>query len=262
MLKYCAVIGQPIEHSLSPVIHRAAYQELGLAWEYTAIEVTPSELPGFIAGLDDCWVGLSVTMPHKQAIMELGKPTALAQLVGAGNTFLVDSGLVTNTDVAGFRHAITMEPTTARVIGGGGTARAGIVALSQLGCRYLNLVLRTPSKATELIELATRLGMEVAVDQLGNSVSPTDVTICALPPTAADAWLDEILADTQLCLDVAYTPWETALNRQAREFRIEFRSGIDLLAGQAVEQVRLMTGEDVDVELLASAALAELDRRR
>lgn len=262
MLKQCAVIGQPIHHSLSPAIHQAAYAELGLDWDYSAIEVSPEGLPSFIADLGESWVGLSVTMPHKQALLDLGDPDELTRLVGAGNTYLVGSKLVTNTDVAGFVHAIGQEPVTARIIGGGGTARAAIVALSKLGCRYLNLVLRNPAKAAELDELATELGMEVAVDPLGVPLSPAEVTISALPGLAADDWLDSILADTDFLLDVAYDPWPTALHRAAEESGIGFASGIDLLVGQAVEQVRLMTGLEVSVELLTAAALAELERRR
>lgn len=261
MLKHCAVIGQPVGHSLSPAIHQAAYAELGLDWDYSAIEVTPADLADFIAGLDDAWVGLSVTMPHKQTILELGEPDELARLVGAGNTYLVESKLVTNTDVAGFVHAIGQTPVTARIIGGGGTARAAVVALSKLGCRYLNLVLRNPAKATELDALATSLGIEVAVDRLGIPLSPAEVTISTLPPRAADEWVEQILSDTEFCLDVAYDPWPTALHRTAEEAGIATATGIDLLAGQAVEQLRLMTGSEVTVESLISAALAELALR-
>ncbi|MDR1808011.1 MAG: shikimate dehydrogenase [Propionibacteriaceae bacterium] len=104
----CAVIGSPIAHSLSPVLHRAAYQWLGLDWQYDRHEVTVAALPAFVAGLDASWRGLSCTMPLKEAIVELGVPDATVEDLGVANTVIFDgapgdrvSTRIRNTDVEG-----------------------------------------------------------------------------------------------------------------------------------------------------------------
>src|SRR6476619_2857343 len=96
----CAVLGSPIAHSLSPVLHRAAYAELGLDWTYDRFEVRAEELPAFVAGLDGSWRGLSLTMPLKVAVLELGEVDPLAALAGAGNTLILEphGRRVYNTD--------------------------------------------------------------------------------------------------------------------------------------------------------------------
>jgi shikimate 5-dehydrogenase len=88
----CAVIGHPVAHSLSPAIHRAAYQVLGLEWSYQAIDVEPGGLRAFIEGLDGSWRGLSVTMPHKADLVELGETDATVDMLGAANTWVCRDG--------------------------------------------------------------------------------------------------------------------------------------------------------------------------
>ena len=102
------MLGSPIDHSLSPVLHRAAYAELGLNWTYDRFEVSESDLAGFVAGLDSSWRGLSVTMPLKVAVLDLGEADPVAQRAGAGNTLIFTDGgpRVYNTDVAGLVWAV------------------------------------------------------------------------------------------------------------------------------------------------------------
>ena len=84
------MIGHPVAHSLSPVLHRAAYRHLGLNWEYAAVDVPPGQLSAFLAGLDERWRGLSVTMPHKQELLGFGAGDATTELVGAANTLVLE----------------------------------------------------------------------------------------------------------------------------------------------------------------------------
>src|SRR3954463_11054294 len=109
MKKHCAVLGSPVEHSLSPVMHRAAYDELGLSWSYDAIEMTSEALPGFLDGLDVSWRGLSLTMPLKRTVVplldSLDEHAARSQAV---NTVLLgdERRLGFNTDVPGATAAL------------------------------------------------------------------------------------------------------------------------------------------------------------
>jgi hypothetical protein len=101
-VRRCAVLGSPIQHSLSPALHRAAYGYLGLDWTYDRVEVDERGLAAFVGGLDASWRGLSLTMPLKVAVLELGNVDQLASLAGAGNTLILEGGsrTVHNTDVA------------------------------------------------------------------------------------------------------------------------------------------------------------------
>ena len=105
----CAVLGSPIGHSLSPALHRAAYRELGLTtWVYDRFEVGESELADVVEQCDPSWRGLSVTMPLKVAVLELGEVDSVAELAGAGNTLIFDDDArrVYNTDVGGLVWAV------------------------------------------------------------------------------------------------------------------------------------------------------------
>ena len=163
MTTRCAVLGSPIAHSLSPVLHRAAYAELGLDWQYTAHEVSDSELPAFLAGLDETWRGLSLTMPLKRAVVpmldELSDRAAQAQAV---NTVILEPGRRTghNTDIPGavaaVRERTDLPLRTAVIVGGGATASSTLLALADLGCTSVRVVVRDTSRVEETLEAAGR----------------------------------------------------------------------------------------------------------
>jgi len=113
-VRRCAVLGSPIKHSLSPALHRAAYVSLGLNWIYERVEVDAEGLTSWVDGLDASWRGLSLTMPLKVAVLELGEVDQLARLAGAGNTLILESGSrrVYNTDVGGLTWAVGQVATT------------------------------------------------------------------------------------------------------------------------------------------------------
>lgn len=266
-MRRCAVIGYPAQHSLSPALHRAAYRELGLDWDYQAIDVVPGGVAGFIASLDESWRGLSVTMPHKAAICAFGTPDDVVRLVGVGNTLLLDEPRsVHNTDVSGLVRALGWHGVDqvgrATMVGAGATARSALVALHQLGLTDLNVLVRDPQRATDLKALASHLRVRVRVDVLGTVDARGEIIICTLPGEAADPFLDTLLAPAATVLDVSYAPWPSALASAAMQSAITVISGLDLLVGQAVDQVRLMTGSDVDPAVLLSAGQEVLGRRR
>ena len=136
-----AVLGSPIAHSLSPAVHAAGYAALGLTdWSYTLVEMDVAGLPGFVAGLDEQWRGLSLTMPLKEVCLEVaGVVTPLARSAGAGNTLVrqAEGGwLADNTDVPGLVDALSpawQRGTRAAILGAGATARSTVLALASMG---------------------------------------------------------------------------------------------------------------------------------
>src|SRR5690625_4755214 len=165
-----AVLGQPVAHSLSPVLHRAAYAALGLSgWTYTRHEVSEEQFPAFLASLDPSWVGLSVTMPLKQvALRSVDHIEPLAEGVGAANTVLLPGGGVsvgTSSDVYGIVQALMevapaqWHPRTGVILGGGATASAALAGLGQLGITAPTVVVRSPGRAGPVVRASTRMGL-------------------------------------------------------------------------------------------------------
>lgn len=258
-----AVLGHPVAHSLSPVLHRAAYSQLGLPWDYDRIDVTGPELAGFLDSLDASWVGLSLTMPLKRdAVPLLDDVDPVAAATGAVNTVVLDHGrrLGFNTDVDGIvvalreRGQIGAEPS-ATVVGGGATARSAVAALAQLGARSVSVVLRRPDALGELTATATAVGVALVAlpwDRPGEALA-ADLVVCTVPAHAADELAGSLPDQPGLLLDVVYDPWPTDLARAWALRGAPVASGLDLLLHQAVRQVALMTGRDVAVAPLRAA---------
>src|SRR3954447_12913031 len=159
----CAVLGDPVEHSLSPVLHRAAYAALGLDWTYDAVPVASGGLAEFLGGLDGRWRGLSLTMPLKREAMPLlTSRDSWAALAGAANTLLLDGDGVhgLNTDVPGaiaaLREATDASVERAVVLGGGATATSVLLALAELGCGSAVLAVRDAARVVETLEAVRR----------------------------------------------------------------------------------------------------------
>ncbi len=158
MRRRCGVLGDPVAHSLSPVLHRAAYAELGLAWTYDAHRVPAGGLEEFLSGLDAEWRGLSLTMPLKREAMALAdQVTDRARLAGAVNTLVLDDGvrLGDNTDlpgaVAAIRERTSLPLASALVLGGGATATSVGLALVELGVSSIRLAVRDEARAGETV---------------------------------------------------------------------------------------------------------------
>ena len=217
-----AVLGHPISHSKSPALHRAAYAHLGVALDYSAIDVTEAALPAFMAGVredlrqGESWRGLSVTMPLKSGMVrEVDEVRGVARDLGVVNTVAFerpaagDSAGETrlvgyNTDVAGIvnalRHAGAASAPTAVVLGGGGTSAAAVAALKELGAPDADIFVRNVTRAAEARAAAAAIGLPVRVLPLAGAaaaVAGADVVISTLPPRAADplaAELSELFA--------------------------------------------------------------------
>ena len=213
-----------MRHSLSPVLHAAAYAALGLGdWAYTAVECDEAGLRGFVEGLDGTWAGLSLTMPLKRVALEVADTVSdLAAAVGAANTLLLDGRRhAENTDVAGIVAALRStggsRVDSAVVLGAGGTAQAALAALMELGCTEPTVLVRNPARTGDLRAAAERLGVRPAVGVLpGADLPEADVVISTLPAGAADG----LRVRGGTVLDVIYAPWPDAVRGGGRGGRL------------------------------------------
>ncbi|HEV7656335.1 MAG TPA: shikimate dehydrogenase [Mycobacteriales bacterium] len=260
-----AVLGRPVGHSLSPVLHSAAYAALGLAdWAYTAVDCGEDELAGFLAGLGPEWAGLSLTMPLKRVgLAAADEVDPLADAVGAANTLLLgERRTAYNTDVAGIaaalREAGTQSPRSAVLLGAGGTAQAALAALVTLGITNPVVLVRDVGRTGELRATADRLGAELDLRAgLPGPVPAVDLVISTLPAGAAD----ELVPVGGVVLDVVYAPWPTRFAATAAAGGATVVSGLTMLLHQAAAQVDLMTGRTAPVEAMRQALDAAVRAR-
>jgi shikimate dehydrogenase len=262
-----AVLGHPVAHSLSPVLHRAAYEALGLTgWRYDAIDVTEDDLPAFLAGLDASWAGLSLTMPLKQTVIGLlDHVEPLAEVVGAVNTVLFQGRTLVgaNTDVHGIVAALGLDGQigTAAVLGAGATASSTLAALAQLGCTSPVVYVRAIGRAGGLMRAAHRMGVTPVyrtLDSAAPEIGRADVVVSTLPPHAADPLADQLEVATGVLLDVAYDPRPTALSAAWATAGGVVVGGEQMLLHQAAEQVRLMTGHPAPLAAMSAALESKL----
>jgi shikimate dehydrogenase len=270
----CAVLGDPIDHSLSPVIHRAAYAALGLdGWRYDAVPVPSGGLAGFLDGLDPAeWRGLSLTMPLKrEALPLLGSYDDWVRDTGACNTVLLEPdgsrhGL--NTDVTGALMVLgehDVPVTRAVVLGGGATATSMLLALAERGMRHATLLVRDADRAADTVRAvaAHRSAPTVEVSALDEAEElEADVLVSTVPASAQVPDLVAATARVPLVFDVVYDPWPTPVAVAAVQSGRTVLSGLDLLVAQAVNQVVAMTGRfDVPVGAMRRAAEEALAAR-
>ncbi len=267
-----AVLGSPIAHSLSPVLHEAAYRELGLsAWSYEAYEVDAAGLAPFVAALDEEWRGLSLTMPLKGVALEVASHVDdLGQRSGAVNTlYRREDGLwgATNTDVHGIVEALRPhlppDPRRALVLGAGATARSSVLALAELGVQILTVRARDTSRAADLLAWALDLGLGIgsgSVAGIGPWVTTRDdIVISTVPADAgADVAATVPARHSGVLLDVVYAGWPTPLATAAREAGMTVVPGLDMLVEQAARQFHLFTGQRAPVDVMRAAGVDAL----
>ena len=249
-----AVWGDPIEHSRSPVLHAAAYRELGLPWEYGRKRVTEGGFPAAIGELDATWRGLSLTMPLKNvAARSAVSLDDAARLTGAVNTYLVtpDGPRGFNTDVGGLANALREADlagaTTARILGAGATATSAVLSLAELGVKRVEVVARRPEAVVPLRELAARVGVEVGMSSFDEpgTPGPVAVTIGALPGNVdAGPGIRPYAENGGLLVDVVYGNWPTSLAEQWLAAGNAAINGLPMLLHQALLQVRVFVGGD------------------
>ncbi|MFG2214164.1 MULTISPECIES: shikimate dehydrogenase [unclassified Streptomyces] len=248
-----AALGSPIAHSLSPVLHRAAYAELGLdGWTYDRFEVDEAALPGFVQGLDSTWAGLSLTMPLKRAIIPLlDSVSETASSVEAVNTVvLTEDGRLAgdNTDIPGMIAALRergVERTeSAAVLGAGATASSALAALSQICAGPVTAYVRSRERGDEMRGWGERLGVDVRIADWAEAEQAlrAPLIIATTPAGATDGLMDAVPERPGTLFDVLYEPWPTGLASAWTAHGGPVIGGLDLLVHQAVLQVEQMTG--------------------
>ncbi len=261
-----AVVGSPIAHSLSPVLHGAAYASLGLdGWTYERVERDAAGLPAWVDGLGPEWVGLSVTMPGKRAALALASSvTERASAVGAANTLVrADDGWHADcTDVAGVTGALRSAGgfsggRSGLVLGAGGTAAATLAGFVDVGLNEATMLVRDPARAVDTVQTAERLGLPLRVERfdsvdLDRLVADADVVVSTLPGGAVDRYVPA-LAHAPCVLDVVYHPWPTPLAAAVKAAGGRLATGLDMLLHQAFGQVELFTGESAPREAMRDA---------
>lgn len=268
----CAVWGSPIAHSLSPVLHRAAYAALRLRdWTYEARDVDETGFDAALAGLDDQWRGLSLTMPLKEAALRTASHvTATAADTGVANTLVhgPEGWTGYNTDVHGIavalREAGCHDPTHAMIVGSGATARSAVAALASSGTRQITFMVRSSARP-ETVDQARRAGITVSEVPMGQW-SLSDVVISTVPPVAITGLGAFPRSDRdespRTVLDVVYGAGRTPLQTTAAAAGWTVQEGTVMLLHQATEQVALMTGRPAPLQAMADALDRELAMRR
>ncbi|MEV0323947.1 shikimate dehydrogenase [Streptomyces sp. NPDC050658] len=248
-----AVLGSPIAHSLSPVLHRAAYGELGLVdWAYDLFDVDEAALPGFVEGLGPEWAGLSLTMPLKRAVIPLlDEVSETAASVEAVNTvvFKEDGRRVgDNTDIPGIVAALRErgieEVETAAILGAGATASSALAALARICTGEVVAYVRSEARAAEMRQWGERLDVEVRTADWADAEQAltAPLVIATTPAGTTDALSGAVPERPATLFDVLYDPWPTALAARWSAYGGAVVSGLDLLVHQAVLQVEQMTG--------------------
>lgn len=262
---YAEVIGDPISHSKSPLIHRFWLDALGIEADYRACHVRRHELPGYLETrrADTAWRGCNITVPHKEAALELvTNPGGLRETIGAINTvFRNEEGAIAgaNTDAAGFMapiSALDLEARPIAVIGAGGAARAVLFALAHLGAGPVTILNRTPGKAAGLLAHFGLKGQAAALDAKLPSaallVNASSLGMTGQPPLQID--LTPLAADA-IVYDLVYAPLRTDLLRAAQDRGLAIVDGLEMLIGQAALAFELFFGaappRDRDDELRA-----------
>jgi shikimate dehydrogenase len=271
--RHAAVLGSPIKHSLSPVLHGAAYQALELGgWHYDMIECDEAGLPALVGQMGPEWAGLSLTMPLKRVALTVAdEVTPLAQAVGAANTLVFSAAggrLADNTDVSGMAEALREAGVTkveqAVILGAGGTAQGALATLREMGHLSPIVVVRSVSRTRELRETAERLGMTPTISGglFAEPLPAADLVISTLPGGAADPLSSSAWSPGTTVLDMVYAPWPTALAGSALAAGGTVVSGLTMLLYQAVAQVELITGRPGPVEAMRTALLAAVAARQ
>jgi shikimate dehydrogenase len=278
--KICALIGDPVEHSMSPAIHNVAFREMGLDYVYVTFRVKAEDVPAAVEGMKALDIrGLSVTMPHKVAVPKLlDKLDPLAEKIGAINTIVNDDGVLTgyNTDATGFLQAMLergFEPKEKNIVvlGAGGASRAVSFVLADRGANLT--ILNRLEEFDWAVELARRLSqafgksveaLELNRDNLTKAIGKADILVNAtsvgmdqnINETPVPA---ELLKPGMVVYDIIYNPIKTKLLKEAESVGAEIISGVDMLVWQGVMAFEKWTGKKPPFEPMKAEALKYLE---
>ena len=280
--KLLGIIGNPVEHSLSPAMQNAALTEMGLDFIYLPFPVASRDIEAALLGFEAVGVvGFNVTIPHKQAIVPyLAQQTQVAQAVGAVNTVLYrDRGWWgTNTDVAGFIAPLEHQSwgdRTAVILGNGGAARAVVAGLTQLGCGTIHVVGRDQQKLTHFANSwqGSSLGVQLNPhlwDSLPELLPQTHLLVNTTPVgmgtdgdrTPVSAAQLASLPKSSLVYDLIYTPRPTKLLQLAQNQGLQTLDGTEMLVQQGAAALALwtqsVTSKPVPVKTMRETLLAHL----
>ena len=264
---FLGVLGWPLATTASPAIHNAAFRALGIDWTYFAFPVPPADLPAAVAGLRALGaMGANVTMPHKEAILELlDDLSGDARALGAVNTIqrLGDRLVGHNTDLDGFSEflsgdaGVDVRGRKALVLGAGGVARAVVKALADLGAAEVVIAARSVERATSVAALAPEACTVVGWDEAQSRGAEAELIINATPlgGDGGDPLADVAFDAGQVVVDLVYSPPTTTLVERARRAGCEAWGGLGMLVRQAAASFRIWTGQDAPMETMSAAAV-------
>ncbi|AIY90459.1 shikimate dehydrogenase [Geoglobus acetivorans] len=261
------VIGFPIKHSLSPVMHNAALRHLNYDGVYVPFEVKPEELEIAVAGMKSLNIrGINVTIPHKERIIEFFNPEKEVQEIGAANTVDLKSGKCYNTDVYGILEAINAAEIEVNglkvlIIGAGGAAKACIYALRDSSRVYITN--RTEAKGRAV---AGKFGAEfVPLHALENHKFDLIVNATPLGMKGFESIMPvplNLIKKAHAVFDMVYNPPSTPLVSAGRKFGCRIVSGIDMLVYQGARAFEIFTGQKAPVEVMKKAVMSEIENIR
>lgn len=272
------IVGNPLSHSLSPAIHNAAFDYLGLNWCYVPLPVEEGRLEEALQGIEALrFAGINVTMPYKTDVLPLLDEIAMfAESVGAVNTILLDKGRLIgyNTDGRGFYTALVrdvgydVKDKRILVLGAGGASRSVTVSLALAGCASIVIVNRSPDRSRQLAEIITRSAPDVEVawlspdDNYDIVVAESDLIINATPLTIFDGSLRvpvSLLNKSHLVCDLNYSLYQPPLLQEAEARGAEVMDGKGMLLYQAAAAFEIWTGLEAPVEVMRTALLRALE---
>ncbi|NER21829.1 MAG: shikimate dehydrogenase [Symploca sp. SIO1C2] len=278
--KLLGVIGDPVEHSLSPVMHNRAIASLGVDYVYLPLPIKPEDLAVAIAGFKAIGlVGFNITIPHKQAIMPLlSEVSDIAQGVGAVNTvYRTNSGWWgTNTDVAGFISPLQAlnrdwSQTKVVVLGYGGAARAVVVGCTQLGCTKIHVIGRNPQKLSQFQQSWDSTNLPVSINihlwqQLPELISQADLLVNTTPvgmyPDIDRSPVEEAtiqrLSAKAIAYDLIYTPSTTKFLQQAQQQGAVTLNGLEMLVQQGAAALKIWLGQTPPVDIMRQSLQEQL----
>jgi shikimate dehydrogenase len=271
------LIGYPVSHSLSPAMHNAAFRALGMTeWSYDAMEIPPDIVRyGVSEPRQHGYVGINITIPHKQEVMRHCKPDALARAVGAVNTIDFRTDIGTNTDVPGLiedlkAHDVALKDETVIVLGAGGAARAAVYGLWQVGAHVI-VVNRTPEKALEMLtELTLSGGVQgVRVLSLDEAVLDTNASLIINstpvgmhPNVNASPWPDSLpFREGVTVYDMIYRPAKTRLMQQVEASGRRAIGGLGMLVWQGAAAFEIWTGRPAPIDVMFAAVREALGQK-
>jgi len=248
-----AVLGSPIAHSLSPLLHTIAYAELGLESDYTRIEIKVGELNAFLATCDQSWTGFSLTMPLKEEVLSFtANVSLLSQRIRSANTLVQKDGewSATTTDVSGFTHALASHNKDASgdvlIIGAGATARAAAAACDGIADR-ITVMNRSLSRVEAISNCVEFSDLDFVSWDSASVIESADLIISTTPEGVSDSLIDYFpLNPTAVFFDVLYKPWPTKALTAWSQVGGQIIDGLDLLIHQGIDQVALFCGQSID----------------